>query len=317
MKFMNNEIEIIGISTCGSYESWIDYTVASLYNHVDKIVVVNSGYNIYHPESGTVHRLEREHSLLQKIDIHNKILEVNPTQSDIDKLFNTTCQEGKDEHGRAGNITLATTTAHNLDNKNKNNKNKNNKQRWILKADSDQIFYEFKRSDLENLIKQYPKKSGFRFAQCADFYHDFEHIAEGLPDEFTNDGALFYQTKNNQRYGGQGSPDTHVDQQPIYTIKTVHMRRINPPDIESYKYHFKRFWYHTFAPDSIMECDYNRKTGKRMTNEQIIEIAHNETISILRNKGRIISEIPYDIRIPFEIPLVCKLGPMTYIKSGL
>lgn len=308
---MNEEIEIVGISTCGTYSSWVDYTVASFYNMVDKIVVINSGYDIYNPESGAIHRLEREHSLLQKIDIHNKILEVNPTQSDIEELFSIKgkCDKGKDEYGRAGNITLATMTAHNLP-------NPDNKIRWILKADSDQIFYKFRRQDLENLILQYPNRSGFRFAQYADFFHDFEHIAEGLPNDFTNDGALFYQSKKNQRYGGQGSPDTHVDQQPIYTIKTAHMRRINPPDIEPYEYHFKRLWYHTFGPNQIMEHDYNRKTGMQFTNEQIIKIVHNDTLAILRTKGKLIKDLDYDERIPIKRPLVCEIGQIEYINRG-
>lgn len=187
----------------------------------------------------------------------------------------------------------------------------------ILLHNSDQILYPISRQQLENLIQQHPNKNGFRFAQHGDYYHNFEHISEGLPDEFTNDGSLFYISKPNQHYVAQGSPVINTSQHPITSIVTSHMRRINPPDVEPYEYHFKRFWYHTLGPNSIMEHDYNRRTGKRLTNEQIIEMAHKETISILRSKGREISSIEeYDERIPYEQPLVCKIGPLEYIKRG-
>lgn len=300
----NTDIEIIGITTAGTYPSWTEYCIASFYNHVDKIVIVNAGYNISKPEDGAIHPLQRDHNLIKKIDIHNKIIEITP------KSFNETsrCREGKDEFGRATNITLATHTAHNLP-------NPKNKQRWILKLDNDQVYYKFSRDNLENLITQY-HKTGFRFGQKADYTNDFEHISAGLPDEFTNDGSLFYISKPNQWYTGQGSPIISADQYPITSIFTAHMRRINPPDIEPYEYHFKRFWYHTYAPDSIMEHDYNRKTGKHMTHEQIIEMAHKEAISILNSKGRLIKDLPYDERIPQEPPLVCILGSLEYIRKG-
>lgn len=301
-----NNIEIIGITTTGTYPSWTDYTIASFYNHVNKIVVINAGYNINKPEDGAIYPLQREHELIKQIDIDHKIIEITP------KTFNETnlCKQGKDEFGRATNITLATHAAHNLP-------NPENKQRWILKLDSDQVLHQITRTQLESLIQQHPNKSGFRFAQYGDYYHNFEHISEGLPDEFTNDGSLFYISKLNQHYVAQGSPIINTPQHPIISIVTSHMRRINPPDVEPYEYHFKRFWYHTLGPNSIMEHDYNRKTGKRLTNEHIIEMAHKEAISTMRNKGRLISELPYDERIPYEPPLVCRIGPLDYIKKGL
>lgn len=300
-----NKIEIIGITTCGTYPSWTDYTIASFYNHVDKVVVINAGYNINKPEDGAIHRLEREHKLIKQIDINNKIIEITP------KTFNETtlCKQEKDEFGRATNITLATYIAHNL-------LNPYNKQRWILKLDSDQILHQITREQLESLITQYPNKNGFRFAQYADYYRDFEHISEGLPDEFTNDGSLFYISKPNQWYTGQGSPVINTSQHPITSIVTAHMRRINPLDIDPYEYFFKRYWYHTFGPNSIMELGYNRETGMMLTNEQIIEMAHKQTIATLRDKGRLIKDLDYDERIPFKPPLVCKLGPLEYTKKG-
>ena len=306
-----NNLEIIGISTCGTYPSWLQHTIASFYNHVDKIVVVNGGYDINDPEKTPVIPLEREQYQVKQIDIHKKIKHTAPTKETLNEILNTLCIKNKDETGRATNMTLANQIA-NLS----FNINTPPKKRWILKLDSDQILYKITRQELENLITKHPNKTGFRFAQYADYYHDFQHIG-ALPDEFTNDGSLFYLSQKNQSYCGQGSPGRiKVDQYPIYTIKTSHMRRINPSDVEPYEYHFKRFWYHTFGPNSINEHDYNRKTGKKLTLEQIKEIAHKETISLLRNKGNNIKNLPEDERIPYEPPLVCKMTPLEYIKKG-
>lgn len=298
-----SNIEIIGITTCGTYPAWTDYTIASFYNHVDKIILTNSGYDIYHPEK-PLQQLERDHNLIQQIDINHKIIEVNPTQTDIDNLFKTTLRNSKDEIGRSTSMTISTQTAYKLP-------NPENKIRWILKLDNDQILYPITREQLESLIYSYPNKTGFRFAQYADYYHDYEHIGS-LPNEFTNDGSLFHISKQNQSYVGQGSPgNIKVNQHPIYEIRTSHMRRINPPDVDPYEYHFKRLWYHTYAPNSI-----NEKYDKLLTNEEVIRIAHKEAISILREKGNYIHDLPRDERIPYEPPLVCKMSPLEYIKEG-
>lgn len=307
---MVQDIEIIGITTCGTYPCWVDHTIASFYNHVDKVVVVNAGYDINHPEKGAIIPLEREHKLIQMLDIHNKIIEIIPTQEQIDHVFNKTCKLGKDEIGRSTSMTLATQIAHNLP-------NDKYKRRYILKADSDQIFYQFTRKQLVDIIYSYPSATGFRFAQHADYYHDFEHIGS-LPDEFTNDGALFYLSIENQGYCGQGSPGyIKVDQKPIYTIRTAHMRRISPEDLDPYEYHFKRLWYHTYGPNSIGELEYNRETGKRLTEEQIREIAHNAAISILQERGKHINDFKFDVRVPYEPPMVCQMSTLEYIDKNL
>lgn len=303
-----SDIEIIAITTCGTYPSWVDYAIASVYNHVDKVVVINSGYNIKDPGSGAIYSLERDHENIKKIDIHKKIIEVTPAKDKIEQLFSTMCKRDKDEFGRATNITFSTQVAHNLP-------NPKHLKRYMLKFDSDQIFSPITRKQLEDLISS-NQKSGYRFAQYADYLHDLEHITGSLPDEFTNDGALLYIDLPGQRYGGQGSPDTHTEQYPIYNIRTYHMRRINPPGVDTYEYHFKRFWYHTWGPNSIGEHGYNRDTGKKLTNEKIAEIAHNSTIDIIRNKGVSIDSLPWDQRIPYEKPLVCILTPLEYIKKG-
>lgn len=305
---MNNKIEIIGVTTCGTYPSWVDYTVASFYNHVDKVIVINAGYDVQYPEKGALVRLEREHLLLQENDIDDKIIEFTPTQSDLNEIFKTLCKDGKDECGRTSNITFSTKIAEEIP-------KQDNTIRYILKLDSDQILYKIIREELENVIKENPLKTGFRFAQLADYYHDFNHIGQ-LPDKITNDGSLFYISQENQRYCGQGSPMTNVDQHEILTIKTSHMRRITPPNVDIYEHFYKRQWYHTYGPNSINEHGYNRETGEKLTLEQIRKIAHNDAIVIMKDKGRLISSLSHDERIPYEPPLVCQMTPLEYIMKG-
>lgn len=299
--------EIIGISTCGTYPSWIDYTVASFYNSVDRVVVINSGYDIDNPDSGPIHRLEREHNALEKIDINNKIIEYTPTKTEYDRLFETVCKNGKDEFGRSGNITFASKIATNLP-------NLYNKERWILKLDSDQILYKISKEQLISLINDH-KTDGFRFAQYADYYHDFEHLdSPSLPGDFTNDGSLFYKSLPNQKYMGQGSPITNVNQFPIHEIRTSHMRRISPPGVDKYEYYYKRYWYHTFGPNSINEHPYNKLNGKKLTYEEIKNLAKEQAIGSVNSTGVNINDLPTDVRIPYTPPLVCKMTPLEYVK---
>lgn len=305
---MNSNIEIVGVTTCGTYPSWVEYTVGSFYNHVDKIVVINSGYDVNNPEKGAYVRLEREHLALKEIDIHNKIIEITPSIEDINELFSSLCNFDKDEFGRTTNITLSTKIAESLD-------MSSDKIKYILKLDSDQILYQITRNELENVIRDNPTKTGFRFAQLADYYHDFEHIG-ALPDMITNDGSLFYKSMENQRYCGQGSPVTNVDQHEILTIKTSHMRRITPPNANIYEHFYKRQWYHTFGPNSINEHGYNRENNKKLTLEQIQKIAHYDAIYIMKDSGTLIKKLPFDERIPYKPPLICKMTPLEYIKKG-
>ena len=309
----DNNIEIIGITTCGTYPSWTSYTVASFYNHVDKIIVVNAGYDIENPESGAIHPLLRDHKQLKELDVDNKIIEYTPIQDDINRLFKTSCIKEKDEYGRSTSMTLATQLAY------KSFTIPNSKNNWILKLDNDQILYQINRNQLTDIIKKYPNKTGFRFAQYADYTHDFEHLAgTSLPDEFTNDGALFYRANLNQSYGGQGSPSRiNVDQYPIYNIRTSHMRRIAPPDVDKYEYFFKRYWYHTFGPNSINEHSYNRINGKKLTLSEISKIANDEALATINQNVIHINDIPKDERIPYFPPLVCRMTPLEYIKKEI
>lgn len=293
------DIEIIGIVTCGTYPSWIDYTIASFYNHVDKIVVVNGGYDIAHPERGAIFPLEREHKLIKEIDINNKIIEINPTQEMLDNVYKI-----GNESDCAAHVTLATQTAHNLP-------NHTDKKRYILKLDSDQIMTQIIRKQMTHTIKTqlHFSKIGIIALQRSDNYHDLEHVGH---DIVLGNGALLYESLPNQSYDRKGMPIFRNKLIFNNMFETAHMKRISPKDIEPLVYHYKRAWCRIYEENLATYI----KTGKKFTNEEIKEIAYRDAVTFLEYKGRHMRSLPYDDRMLYHPPVIFKTNPLNYIKIG-
>lgn len=310
-----DDYKIILTSHCGTYPSWLAWTVASVYNSVDDIVIINGGYDPEHPELGNCIPLEREKRQLKELDINNKVMQLLPNN---DKLKSTGLfTEGKDETARSGNMTLAYQYALSLAKK----KGYDLDKTWCLKLDSDQIADEsFTRENLIDLSKSTIRK-GYRFAQYSDFFRSYDrvqslcHWCAGQEGNMTNDGALFFKLHARARAGGQGSPDIG-EEFPVCDMYTYHMRRIHPPDIDEREYHFKRFWYHTWGPNQIMEYGYNRDTGKKMTNEQVFSEAERLTDGVLSSYGHDREYFNNDSRFPKSVPKVIEIGYLNYIKQG-
>jgi len=317
---MKDDIKIFLTSHCGTYSSWLAWTVASVYNIVDHVVILNGGYDTDHPETGHTHVLRRELEQLKAIDINHKIVQHKPNMENLRKTGLYT--DGKDELARSGNMTLAYQYAlataeaagYDLD------------KVWILKLDSDQIAHDdFSRELLIKLATNTRGFTGFRFGQFADYYRSFDrvqslcHWCANEEGNMTNDGSLFFKAHNRARAGGQGSPDIGQEV-PINAAHTFHMRRIHPPDVPEYDYHFKRFWYHCFGPNQIMELQEN-KDGRILSYDEISEIAHNQTKSMLQSRGKAVHEfvddegIP-DPRFPIGKPSVVGMGTKIYIEQG-
>lgn len=313
---MQDDIKIILTSHCGTYDSWLQWTVASVYNVVDHVVVVNSGYIPENPEKGNCNILEREKNQIKEIDVDNKILQI---KANNEKLKNTGLYtDGKDELARSGNMTLAYQYALQL----AKDKEYDLSKVWILKLDSDQIADEtFTRNNLVELAKS-GKAVGYRFGQYSDFFRTYDkvqslcHWCAGEEGNMTNDGALFFKAHSKARAGGQGSPEIG-EEYPHSYMKTFHMRRISPPDVNERDYHFKRVWYHTWGPNQINECGFNREHGRSMTNNEIWEEAEKLTEGIMSSEGHSIEYFNNDPRFPSYIPAVIKTTPIKYIKKGL
>lgn len=317
---MKDDIKIFLTSHCGTYPTWLQYTVASVYNIVDHVVILNGGYIPEKPELGNCNILTRELNQLKEIDMQNKITQHKPNMDNLLKTGLYT--KGKDELARSGNMTLAYQYALEI----AKNLNYDLNKVWILKFDSDQIAHtDFNRKKLVKIANNPNGYTGFRFAQFSDFYRTYDKVQSlcdwcaGIVGDMTNDGSLFFKAHEKARAGGQGSPD--IGQEiPINDLHTFHMRRIHPEDVCEYDYHFKRFWYHRYGPNQIRELAEN-KHGKIFTNEEILEAAHNQTKSLMESQGKTSDKFivngEVDSRFPPGVPEVVKCGAKRYIQMGL
>lgn len=309
------DYRIIGVTTVGTYNCWGAWTVGSFYNSVDDVVIINGGYIPEKPELGNCNILEREKQQFKDMDVDNKIYQFKCNNDNLKKtgLY----KEGKDELARSGNMTLSYQYAYKL----AQDKGYDLSKVWILKLDADQICnLSFTRENLLKLAKS-GEHNGYRFAQYADFFRSYERV-QSLPDwcanevgNFTNDGSLFFRTHAQAHAGGQGSPGVG-EEYPCTDFATYHMRRIHPPDMDEYKYHFDKIWYHTWGPNQIMEYGFNREHGRKMTNEEVWEEAERVTKGILETEGTHISEYGDDIRIAKNPPKIVEIGIDEYIKEG-
>jgi hypothetical protein len=290
-------MKIYFAGTCGTYPTWLKWTVASIYNIVDKVIIANGGYDPYNPEAGDDLPLKRELQQLKEIDIDTKIIQLKPRWNYVDGII----KKGRDETGRSRNMTHAMRACY------------EDGADWILKLDSDQIAHtDMTREELELLVNN--GHTGYTFAQYAEFHREWNEIM-ALPGKWTDDGALFFKAHLTAHAGTQGSPGIG-EEFPIYDIHTFNMRSICPEDVDEYEYHFKRFWYHTWGPNEIGEHEVNRKEKRKLTFNEIFEIADQRARSMLESVGRSKEAFNNDERFPPYKPLVVEMGSLEYIKAG-
>lgn len=280
----------IGITTIGTYYSpWFPHTIASIYNHVDEIIVVNGGYDLNNPQRNVINvPLKRASNDIKHLDINGKIFEV--TDHNLDEIYHkaevTTqfdANRRKKNEGwwdiRGMNMTLAQELAYRLG------------ADWILKIDSDQVCY----PDVGR-IKDI--KKGLIFHQY-EFVGDVMHLDDPGPDSPYNDSVFIYKAKPNGFYHGGGSPSIFADR--IFTdkIHCAHLRYANPTwlsDEEKYEHFFGRAWWRKF-------------TGDGLWGQDLIDNAERTAKHDL-NKPNRESDVPP--------PGVCAYkDPITYIEAGI
>ena len=290
MILRNNDKKIVGITTIGTYYSpWFKYTIASIYNHVDEIVVVNGGYNLSNPEKGIFNiPLKRATDDIKHLDINNKIFEITaPTLDEINHKAEVTTQfdanrRKKDEGWwdvRGVNMTLAQEIAFELG------------ADWILKIDSDQVCY----PDIKQ-IKQV--KKGLIFYQY-EFVHDIMHLADPGPHSPYNDSVFIYESKKEGFYHGGGSPAVFADREFTDKIHCAHLRYANPKwltDEEKMAHFFGRAWWFKF-------------TGEGLWGHELTMMAHNTAKNTFTMDKRLSDPPP---------PEVCLYkDPKKYIEEKL
>lgn len=269
-------MKIIGIMAVGTYYSpWTPYAIASIYNHVDKLIIVNGGFDLNRPKKReyTV-PLEQVTMDIIHLDINSKITEKTnfsifdivhkyPVAREYDKLWDKNQQIWYDQRGL--NLTLAHETA------------VERGADIILKIDSDQVCY----ADVKK-IKQYDV--GQIFHQY-EFIESTEFLANPPPDSPFNDSVYTYKAKSEGFYGGGGAPAIQAQRHFCSDIHCAHLRFANPHHL-SYKERLNHF--------------YGRKWFAKYTNEglwgkPLHTIAMKSALDLTKVEGKVSDVSPPEV----------------------
>jgi len=253
---------IIGILGIGTYYCpWFPYTIASMYDLCDKIVVANNGFDLSNPKKDACNLpLPQVTKDIRRLDYACKITEItNITPDKLKKHMKLSTQaEGKsaadwfDQRGLA--ITAASEKANEMG------------ATAILKIDSDQVLY-------DNCLELRDKEPAHMLWQY-EFSGDQFHMAANAVEGSNNDAAFFYKAVPNQWFGGGGSPDIHADRYCINEYACAHLRSANPAHIsddERFNHFYGRAWFRTY-------------TNSGLWGKELEEIATKEALGLLEKE---------------------------------
>jgi hypothetical protein len=244
-------MKIIGIMSIGTYYSpWFPYTIASIYNVCDTIVVANVGYNINYPNENQWVPLKKVSGEIKRLDINKKIIELNKITSDsLRTKFPVMTQKEADSlhinnwyDMRGVGITAASEKAYSLG------------AEWILKIDTDQVVY----NDIDRLrhfLHVFPG-NGVKFHQyefTGDIGGERNYLSNPKPHTPYNDSVFCYKAMQGQYYGGGGAPEIFLpgqDRLNTDVFHAAHLRMCNPiwiSDKEKYEHFFGRAWFQLYT----------------------------------------------------------------------
>lgn len=199
----------------GSYPSpFFDYCLASIYNHIDAIVVLNSGWD-FPRYTRNDYPLPEISEQIKRLDVNGKIHEV--TKLDESKLFGL-----PDAAETMGNRAIAATLA--------NDAAGELGADWVLWIASDQVFYDAK--PLRRLAEQ-TVTDGFQFYEHKSFWGSQWWMANDATCPYSeSDGAKFYRYRGDhgerQWFKGEGGIMNYRQQTPSEACLTGHMRECYP-----------------------------------------------------------------------------------------
>jgi hypothetical protein len=250
-------MKLTAILSIGSYYSpWFTYGIASIYNHVDEIIVSNVGYDLENPDINKLVPLDRVTDEIKRLDVNGKIVELrNITPNTPEHKMVLTSQKIAEQKSidnwcdvRGLGITSANDEARRRD------------AEWILKLDSDQACYK----DIVN-IKRYLNSLTFD----GIYLHQYEFIGDvpltyykGTPQSFLsspsptspyNDSMFAYRAFPGQYYGGGGSPALYLrgqDRIGTGNFHCAHLRQANPTwltEEEKYLHFYGRYLFAEFT----------------------------------------------------------------------
>jgi len=293
-------VKIIGIMSIGSfYSPWLPYTIASIYNVCDSIIISNVGYDMRNPNPNELVPLPKVTEIIKQLDIKHKIKELkNISISQLYTKFTLMTQKEANKSksnnswfdARGVGLTAANEQAVRDD------------ADWILKIDTDQVLYK----DIDNLhifLKVFPS-NGLKFRQY-EFFGDIggndTYVSKRAPDSPYEDTVYVYKAFNGQYYGGGGSPALYLpgqDRVNTDVFHSAHLRSANPiwlTEQEKFDHFYGRAWFKK----------YNNEYGRFCP--EVIEESKIEAYDTLQNNNRKLTDT--------KPPEVCYLkNPIDYIR---
>lgn len=209
-------MKITGITSIGTfYVPWIKYTIKSIYDVCDEIIVVNVGYDLENPKENQFIKLQQVSDDIKQIDDNGKIIEVNELNVIHQKpLMWQKEADSKHVHEWYDIVGLGFTKA--------NEEAYRRGADYILKFDSDQVCYD----DVKN-IKNLNDNVYFYQYEFAGSIGNDAYFLTNRPDNKPHDNAVyFYKSNDRQWYAGSGAPCLYLDKErkEIDYIHCAHMK---------------------------------------------------------------------------------------------
>lgn len=297
-------MKIVGITGIGTYPvPWLKYGLASIYNVVDEIVVVNSGYNFPFFTEYDVPLLE-ESQMMKELDVNGKIREIQHVTWEKASKFGPELLESR-EGIRALGMTYANDVANDLG------------ADWILRFDSDQVFFPNVKKVRE--LAKGDKGDGFQFLEYKAYWISPNTMVKG-GEVSHSDGAKFYQSigQQGQRqwFAGEGAIVHYRPQFPNKEVTTGHFREVHPalpdgtPDRRGlFLNYFQRMLFHNFDQNRLYAGTDKPGWEKGLTRDEMILRAFNTARGIAYGKYDLVPSVP-------TAPLVIRIGASKYISEG-
>lgn len=271
--------KIIGITSVGTYEvPFLKYALLSIYDHVDEIVVVNSGWNKDFTHCHTP--LDGVTEMIKEIDVNGKIHEKQHV------TWNTCPNLVPSREGiRALGMTAA------------NDEAVNREADWILRFDSDQVFFNNVKNirmltDSSNYVpcdcvecRENPQPifknpSGYQFFEYKPYWlHPLQWAPESVPVVSSHaDGAKLYEAMPGQWFYGEGGIMHSKDQAPSKQVTTGHFREAYP--LKDGKLDEEAFRAYSIRRFMLYFIDQERLKGIERSYEERLESATKKFMHI-------------------------------------
>jgi len=290
-------VKIVASTCVGTFTSpWLEYTIASIYNVVDEIIVVNGGYDLKNPSIDNK-KLERESKVIKEIDINGKITEVRGDWN----LVKYAKPETETIAARNMSIGIQIAYYRNPD--------------ATLEIKCDQVFYPTVKRIHQLDLNQH---SGYQFWEYTNFIGGLYSVPKEQKHKGCDDGARLFKPCETDYYNGQGQPMIRAEQFCVDFIQTGHMRMVYPDKYskeEKLEFAYERAWAHLMCQNSINEHPINQREGRKLTLDEIEKMAREQARSIVEAKG-IPLHLVDDPRSPKEPPPAALMEPLEYITRG-